>query len=540
MHGGLTESHWPADRTADITDITTGDLLRRWAERTPERTALIEVAQPGEPSLTAAPATDRTWTYHELHRAAVRCAHWLLARFEPGERVTVWAPNVPEWVVLQYGAALAGLVLVTANPALREGELAHVVGQSRSAGLFVVDSFRGTRMAEIAARVEGPRHVVSFTGWLAETESAEPVELPVVRPDDPAQIQYTSGTTGSPKGALLRHRGLVNNAAFAARRMRFPGGGTWVSAMPLFHTGGSTLGVLGSASVGGAYALCRVFDADLVLSALERFAGDLVSGVPTMLLGMLDHPGFAERDLSRCAVVVSGGTTVPAALVHRVEAAFGARFVTVYGQTEASSVVTATEPDDEPAHRAETVGRPLPQVEVKVVDRAGKVVPIGAQGEVVLRGYQTMLGYFDLPDERAPDRDGWLHTGDLGTMDEQGYLRITGRARDMIIRGGENVYPREVEDLLCRHESVRDAAVVARPDDTWGEQVAAVLRPADPANPPSPELLDAYCRDHLAAFKVPRFWYAVDEFPLTATGKVQKFRLRELLRTGALPVLSSP
>jgi fatty-acyl-CoA synthase len=276
----------------------------------------------------------------------------------------------------------------------------------------------------------------------------------------------------------------VGNAAFMITRAQVPTRGTLVSAMPLFHTAGCAMGVLGCAHLRARYGLCQIFDPGLVLGALQDLPGDAVAGVPTMLMAMLGCPGLDDLDLRQCRIVLTGGSQVPPELVRRVEERLGARVTTVFGQTELSPVVTQTSPDDDADDRATTVGRPLPHVEVMVADPAtGEAVPIGDQGEVRARGYQAMLGYFDMPEQTAEalDRDGWVHTGDLGVMDERGYLRITGRLTDMIIRGGENIYPAEIEEALFSHPAVESAAVLGLPDPTWGEVVGAVVVPTEPS-----------------------------------------------------------
>jgi acyl-CoA synthetase (AMP-forming)/AMP-acid ligase II len=471
----------------------------------------------------------------------------LLQRFSPGDRVVVWAPNVPEWIVLQYGAALAGLVLVTANPALRAGELRYVLEQSRAAGLFHAHAFRGTDMSALAAEASRGlpelRERVELTRWpdLAREAAGLTGELPFVDPGDPAQIQYTSGTTGFPKGALLHHRGLVTNARYVGLRAGFQPGETYISAMPLFHTAGCAMGVLGSAHVRATYVLLQLFDPGLMLEAIGRFRPDSLLGVPTMHIALLDHPGFADVDVSSIRIAMSGGSSVPPSLVARVEAAYGCGFTTVFGQTELSPVVTQTSPADSTADKADTVGRPLWNVEVKVVDtRTGEVAPVGEQGEVCARGYQQMLEYFDQPERTAEtvDADGWLHTGDLGTMDDRGYMAITGRLKDMIIRGGENVYPAEIEQLLFTHPQVAEVAVVGQPDPEWGEVVAAAVRPRNPGDLPTVADLRALCRGSLAPHKTPAAWYVADALPLTGSGKVQKFRVQELIADGAYPRLA--
>lgn len=538
----LTESYVPPDKSVPVLEMTCGDLLRAAARDAPGQLALVEVAPPGSPSLTGADRTDRAWTYAELLGEAEACARWLLQRYRPGERIVVWAPNIPEWVVLQYGAALAGLVLVTATPALRASELRYVVSQSRAAGLFHADAFRGTDMTAITAQAaEGLadlREIMCFADWqrLVRDEPVLVGDLPDVAPNDPVQVQYTSGTTGFPKGALLHHRGLVTNARYVALRGKLPERGTVVSAMPLFHTGGCAMGVLGSAHQRATYVLVQVFDPALMLAAVERHRPQALLGVPTMHIALLEHPAFAGTDMSSVEVVISGGAQVPPELVRRVERAYACGFTTVYGQTELSPVVTQTSPDDGLDDKAETVGRPLWNVEVKVADPGtGAIVPIGAQGEVCARGYQRMLGYFDMPDRTAQtvDGDGWVHTGDLGWMDERGYLRITGRLKDMVIRGGENIYPVEIEQVLFAHPKVSDAAVVGMPDPVWGERVVAVVRPTDPQDPPTAEELRALCRMRLAPHKTPADFFVADAYPLTGSGKVQKFRIQELIAEAA-------
>src|SRR5215472_4299412 len=538
-------AYWPADTSQPVLELTTGDLLREAAGDAGTHTALIEVAPPGTPSLSGAERTDRRWTYHELLAEAEQCAHWLLTRFSPGERITIWAPNIPEWIILQYGAALAGLIVVTANPALRAAELRYVLRQSRSAGLFHTAAFRGSDMTaiarEAAAGLPGLRAAFCFGDWPATVRAhREGGSLPAVRPGDAAQIQYTSGTTGFPKGALLHHRGLITNASFMIGRTQLPRRGVMVSAMPLFHTAGCALGVLGCAHQRACYVLCQLFDPALVLTAAQDYRANLLPGVPTMLIAMLGHPGFDQFDLSRLSGVLSGGSPVPPELAHRVEQRFGVRFTTVYGQTELSPVVTQTSPDDSPEDKATTAGRPLPQVEVAIRDPAtGETVPTGQPGEICARGYQAMLGYFDMPERTAEtiDPDGWVHTGDLGMLDDRGYLQVTGRIKDMIIRGGENIYATEIEQVLFSLPGVRDVAVLGLPDPTWGEIVAAVLVPADPGELPGAAELHDLCRTHLAPHKTPARWFGVTELPLTGSGKIQKFRLREQIDGGELKEL---
>jgi len=526
MSGPFTESYWPADTSAPVVDRTVGEALRRATAEAPDTTALVA----GAPD----PRERRRWTYADLLGQAERAARALLGRFDPGDRVAIWANNIPEWVVLEYAAALAGITIVTVNPALRAGELRHVLGHSRADGVFLVPEYRGSQMAEVLASVRADlpnlREAVSFSDWNSFLSEGSPTQaLPEVSPDDPAQIQYTSGTTGRPKGAVLRHRGIVNNARFHAERFGMPIDGVQLSPMPLFHTAGCVVAVLGTLSRRGTLVLMPFFEPGLFLELAEGEGVDSLGGVPTMLIGLLGHPRFPETDLTRVERVLSGATTVPPDLVRRVEAGFGARMSIVFAQTEASPVITQTSPEDTPEDRAETLGRPLPRTEVRIVDpESGETVPPGNTGEIQTRGYHVMIGYFDDPEATAAaiDRDGWLRTGDLGSMDERGYCRIEGRLKDVIIRGGENVYPKEIEQVLFAREDVADVAVVGVPDETWGEQIVAFVRPAA-GHAPSEEELFAYCRERLAPHKTPRHWAFVEEFPLTASGKVQKFVLRE-------------
>ena len=531
---GITRSasYLPADLSRPVLETTVGGVLREAAERAAGTVALVE-GTPGP--------SRRRWDYADLLSASEGAARALLGRFAPGERVAVWAPNCPEWLLAEFGAALAGLTLVTVNPALRAREVAHVLGQSRAHGVVLAPAYRGTDLPEVLAQVRGRlprlREVISLADWDSFVRSGSPAEiLPEVRPDDDAQIQYTSGTTGLPKGAVLRHRGITNNARFCAQILQADPGDVWVNPMPLFHTAGCVLFTLGPVQGRFTQVLAPGFDPGLVLHLIESERATTFAGAPTMLLAQLDHPDFPGRDLSRVRSAFAGGATVPPALVSRIESAVGVPLSIQYGQTEASCI-TQTRPGDSPADRAETLGRPHPQVEVQITDPVtSETLSTGVVGEILTRGYHVMRGYFGSPaaTTEAVDTAGWLHTGDLGSMDERGYCRIEGRLKEMIIRGGENIYPREIEQLLRAHPAVTDVAVVGVPDDYWGEQAAAFVRPA-PGNPVTQDELASYCRAHLAAHKTPRHWVFVDSFPLTPSGKVQKFILREQFTPDATP-----
>lgn len=536
----LRQSYFPADTSHPVQNLTTGQALRRSALQEPDRLSLVEVAPKGSASLTHAQRTDRRWTFSELLGDAEQCARWLLTRFTPGEHICVWAPNVPEWVVLQYGAALAGLVLVTANPALRLDELKYVLNQSRSVGLFHLESFRGVDMNAVADSLRADvREVVCFSHWLQVIGSAPEIDLPYVGAHDPAQIQYTSGTTGQPKGALLHHMGLVTNAGLVASRLGLDKG-VLVSPMPLFHTAGSVLSSLGAVVTCSTLVLPVVFDPESVLQAVQDYSADVMFGVPTMLIALLEQARRSSYVLASLRVFSSGGAAVPPELIRRAREGLGCELLAVYGQTEASPIISQTSLEDSEHDRAFTAGRPLAQVEVRVVEpNSNEVVDFGKEGEIQSRGYQTMLGYFDLPEatRSAMTEDGWLRTGDLGTLDERGYLTVTGRLKDMIIRGGENIYPAQIEGCLLKHANVLSAAVFGNPDSHWGEIVCAAVQLRDTNTPTSSEDLRAHCRGELAPHKTPVRWYVCSDWPLTGSGKVQKFRLREMADAEKLALL---
>jgi fatty-acyl-CoA synthase len=517
-----------------LQEVTIGQILRDAAAAVPDRVALIE----GVPDASAR----RQWTYAEFDLQADRVARALLSRYSPGDRIAVWAQNIPEWEFLEFGVARAGMVLVTINPGSQASELRYVLNQSRSAALFCVDSFRGNPMLATAAEVQPDcpelRDVVRFAEWdefLASGDSFD-ADLPDVAPMDAVMIQYTSGTTGFPKGAYLHHRGLVNNGAHTFGRMGVGDGDVYVSTMPLFHTAGSAVAVLGAVSHCCTQVLVEAFEPGLVLALSEEYRGQALLGVPTMLIAMLEHPTFATTDLSSLHAVCSGGALVPEQLVRTFERELGAPFTIVFGQTECSPVATMTAPDDTMDDKSNTIGAPMPHVEVKIVDpESGETVAIGEVGELCTRGYHVMHNYFEMPERTAEaiDTDGWLHTGDLAAMNDRGYCTIEGRLKDMIIRGGENIYPKELEELLFAHPSVGSVAVVGLPDDKWGETVAAFLRPA-PGATIDKAVLFAYMREHLAPHKTPSRWFAVEEYPMTGSGKIQKFQLREDWQKGRL------
>lgn len=521
-------SHWRARDLGTVQDVTIGELLGKAADLAPSGVALVEgVADVSE---------RRRWTYAQLLEEAVGVGRALLGRFTPGERVAVWSNNIPEWILLQLGTALAGITLVPVDPALRARELRYVLDHSGAVGVFLKSEYRSNAMAasleEVRPGLPKLREVVYFEDWPAFTASRSVRgELPDVSADSAAQILYTSGTTGVPKGVVLTHRGLVNNARLGVGRLPLRQGDAFVNSMPLFHTVGSGVVTLGLIAALATHVLMPFFEPGLQLRLLEEERSVVVGGVPTMLLALLEHERFPATDTSTLRFALSGGAMVPSELARRVEREAGVPLAIVYGQTEASPTITMVDPfKDSADERTQTVGRPLPATDLRIVDPLDRttLLPVGTVGEICTRGYHLMAGYLDAPEQTAEaiDADGWLHTGDLGRMDARGCLSIEGRLKEMIIRGGENVFPSEIENVLLAHPDVHNVAVVGVPDQHWGEQVAAFVILVDGHRFDEDELT-RYCQERLARHKVPRIWRAVEEFPKTGSGKIRKTVLRE-------------
>ncbi|MCZ6598932.1 MAG: AMP-binding protein [Planctomycetota bacterium] len=527
-----------------IHDVTQGALLERLAEEIGEREALVY------------PHRGLRLSFRALDARADALARGLIALgVEPGERVTLWADNRPDWVPLQFALAKIGAILVTANTALQRDEVAYLLRQSRSSVVIAAPGVQSTEYFDALTSLRSEedalpelRHAVALegeppAGFLtlpALVRNGEGVPLDDVRArtaatrvGDPTNIQYTSGTTGFPKGVVLTHENIVENGYAVARRFGAGPEDRLLLQVPLFHCFGCVISVLGSFTHGVPLVVLERFHPLKALEAIEGERCTLIHGVPTMFRAILEHEDFGRFDLSSLRAGAMGGSTCPEELMRRVIDRMGCNgVVNAYGLTECSPAISLSSPDDSIEHRVGTAGQPLDGVEVRVVDPATDAeVPAGERGELWARGPNVMLGYYEHPEATAEavTPDGWLRTGDLATIGEDGRVRIVGRIKDMIIRGGENVYPAEVEDALRAHEAVQDAAVFGVPSEAWGEEVAAaiVLHPDAPNAAATAEELDAFLTERLAHFKRPAHVHFVDAFPMTPSGKVQKFLLQE-------------
>jgi fatty-acyl-CoA synthase len=482
-------------------------------------------------------------TYAELDAAVDRLASGLIAAgIAKGDRVGIWAPNCAEWVLVQFATAKAGAILVNINPAYRTHELEYALRQS---GVELLVSARGFKTSDYMAMVEEVRGglpalqaVVFLDGAEWDELAATPVDADAVRErmaslafDDAINIQYTSGTTGFPKGATLSHHNILNNGFFVGELVEYTEADRVCLPVPFYHCFGMVMGNLGAVSHGSCIVIpAPGFEPGATLSAVAAERCTSLYGVPTMFIAELEHPEFASFDLSSLRTGIMAGSPCPVEVMKRVQRDMHMGEVGIcYGMTETSPVSTQTRPDDSLERRVGTVGRPGPHIEVKIVDPdTGHVMPHGQPGELCTRGYSVMLGYWEEPEKTAESIDAarWMHTGDLATMDADGYCNIVGRSKDMVIRGGENVYPREIEEFLYAHPDVSDVSVVGVPDERFGEELCAFVVTRGGASLTEDEVRD-FCRESLAHFKVPRYVVFTDGFPMTVTGKVQKYKMRE-------------
>lgn len=525
----LTTSHFTAQNDAEIRDITVGGLLSEIAARNQHAVAMVDVTDSGDCA--------QSWTYGELLAQAKHLAEALTSRFEAGEKVIFLAPNIPNWIFMEYACGLAGLVQVTANPSFQISELRFVLEQSGAVALSMVDEFRGNPMAEIAQQATSGntalREVVNLENEDELYARGErPAVLPDVQPDDAAQIQYTSGTTRFPKDVVLSHKNLVNNSRLFYTRKQVGPHTVWANFMPLFHTAGYATVALGCLQAACKMLLIKRFDADIFARLIEEQGVTTCFAVPTILFNLLDFLERIPRDMSSLEVIKTGGAPVPPDLVRRVRDRLGCHLLSTFVQTEHSPMIRLNPVEATLEQIVETAGQPLTWTEVSIRSPEGnQVIPVGEVGEICARSYAVMIGYNDNPEATtaAIDSDGWLHTGDLGTMDTQGFVRVTGRVKDMIIRGGENHFPAEIEAVLVNHPDVAQVAVVGMPDEKWGEVIAAFIlseQPLEVAN------LRTHSRKLLSAQKTPSVWVRVPDFPLTGSGKVQKFAIRDKFLAG--------
>jgi fatty-acyl-CoA synthase len=541
----LSSAAGPAE--PPVPEGTVGEWLDRTAERFAKREALVVSWQ------------DVRWTWAELRDRVDALARGL-ARLglTAGDRVGILAPNCSEWVLTQLATARLGLILVSINPAYRTRELGHALRLAGVSALVTATRFKTSdyvgMLAELmpasAGQAPGPlfdpglpdlRFVIEIGGATAGARigfetllvAGPPITAPALHPDQAINIQFTSGTTGAPKGATLSHRNLLHNAACAAAGMRLGPDDRLCIPVPLYHCFGMVLGVLVCLTSGAAMAFTgQAFEAGTVLRTLGEERCTAVHGVPTMFLAMLEHPDFAEADLSWLRTGMAAGASCPPPMMRRMIEDMNLRDITIgYGMTETSPLSTMTSIDADMVTRTETVGTMIPHCEGRVIDDEGELVPLGATGQYCARGPGVMLGYWNQPEATAAAvRDGWMHSGDLATMDAEGRVRIVGRLIDMIVRGGENIYPAELEAFLVTHPAIADAAVFGIPDELYGERVCAWVRSREPVEP---DAIIAWCKDKIAHHKVPALVRVVDAFPMTVTGKVQKFAMREAELKGA-------
>jgi fatty-acyl-CoA synthase len=536
-----------------LLDATIGDYLDDIAARFPHRQALVARHQ------------GVCWTYGEYLCEIEKLARGLLALgIRPGDRVGIWAPNCYEWCLAQFATAKIGAILVCVNPAYRVFELEYALSKSGCRAIIAAQQFKSSRYLDMLAKLapelascapgrlraqrlpqleivirlgeETTPGMFNFTSVCQMGGERERSQLHQVQaslsPQDVINIQFTSGTTGNPKGAALTHHNILNNANQVAAGMRLSENDVLCIPVPMYHCFGMVLGKLACVTRGAAAVFpSEAFEPRAVLEAVEAERCTALHGVPTMFIAELEHPDFAGYDLSSLRTGIMAGAPCPVEVMKKVIARMHMDEVLIaYGQTECSPVNHMTRADDPLEKRVKTVGRAGPHLEVKIVGEDGQVVPVGEKGDICARGYAVMKGYWEDPERTADtvDAEGWLHSGDLGVMDEEGYVAVVGRLKDMIIRGGENIYPREVEEFLFTHPDIQDAKVIGVPDEKYGEAVCAWVQLREGAQL-SEDGIREYCKEHIAYFKVPRYIRLVREFPMTVTGKVQKFKMREAM-----------
>ncbi len=534
-----------------LQEITLGKLLDNTVSKYGDNEAIVYVDR------------DLRLTYREFSQLVDKLAKGLMALgVEKGEKVAIWAPNVPYWIALQFATAKIGAILLTVNTHYKSSELEYLLSQSEAENLFLVESYRDSDYLSMVYELipelkDGPREYfkskkfpnLKRVFYLGHEKYKGLYSIPEligmgrmvsiddykkrqdsISPHDVVNMQYTSGTTGFPKGVMLTHYNILNNGFWVGENMKLTPKDKICLPVPLFHCFGCVLGVLAAVSHGSTLVVLEEFNPLLVMSSVQAERCTALYGVPTMFIAILEHSMFSKFDYSSLRTGIMAGSPCPVRVMRQVMDKMNMKEITIcYGLTEASPVMTQTRTNDRIEKRVETVGKPLPGIEVKLVDpKTGKRVPVGVQGEVCCRGYNVMKGYYKMEEatKEAIDNDGFLHSGDLGVMDEDGYLSITGRLKDMIIRGGENIYPREIEEFLYQMKGIYDVQVVGVPSKKYGEEVGAFIILKQGYNY-TPEDIKEFCRGKLARYKIPKYIAFVKEYDMTASGKVQKFKLRE-------------
>ena len=529
----MTLSYANGPSTQPLLGETIGENLEHTAARVPDNLALVSRHQ------------NRRYTYAEFNAAVDEVARGLLALgLEAGDRIGIWSPNCAEWVLVQYATAKVGVILVNINPAYRTSELAYALNQSGCRMLVAARAFKSSNYAVVIEEVRPDLPALEkvillgtdswdelVAGAASVTDEALQERSAGLQFDDPINIQYTSGTTGFPKGATLSHHNILNNGYFIGEACRYTEADRVCIPVPFYHCFGMVLGNLACTTHGAAIVIPEAgFEPKATLEAVAAEQCTSLYGVPTMFIAELEHPAFESFELSSLRTGIMAGSPCPVEVMKQVVSRMHMEEVTIaYGMTETSPVSTQTVPEDSLEHRVSTVGRVHPHVEVKIIDPdTGGVVERGVPGELCTRGYSVMTGYWNDPARTAEaiDEAGWMHTGDLATMDADGYVNIVGRIKDMIIRGGENIYPREIEEFLYTHPDVSDVQVIGVPDVKYGEELMAWVKVREGATL-TDDALKEFCKGRIAHYKVPRYIKFTDEFPMTVTGKIQKFKMRE-------------
>ena len=536
----------------ELKDLTLGQILDRTVARFPDNEAIVYVDR------------DFRLTYRQFSGLVDEMARGLMALgVQKGERVAIWATNIPFWVTLQFATAKIGAVLLTVNTNYKSSELEYLLSQSETQNLFLIDGFQDTDyvntvydlIPELKTQQRGSLNSKKFphlkrVGFLGQEKHRGMYSIPEIKAlgvmtsqeeyrsrqatlnaHDVVNMQYTSGTTGFPKGVMLTHYNIGNNGYFIGSNQHFSEQDRVCLPVPLFHCFGCVLGVLAAVNHGTCMVILEGFDPLLIMASVEQEHCTALYGVPTMFIALLDHPMFSKFDFSSLRTGIMAGSNCPVHVMEQVIEKMNMTDITIcYGLTEASPVMTYTRIGDDLRVRVETVGRALPHIDVKIIDsETGAGLAPGIQGEVCCRGYNVMKGYYNNPEatRETIDEDGWLHSGDLGIMDEDGNLSITGRQKDMIIRGGENIYPREIEEFLYRMDEVKDVQVAAVPSKKYGEEVGAFIVLKDTSDIDESDVTD-FCRGKISRYKIPRYVHFLTAYPMTASGKIQKFKLTEL------------